>query len=427
MPAAVPKRRRLRRTWPQRLVIGFNLVVVLSCLGAGLAMSLAYDTVRTIKRVSLGSDVLDPVQPVSSDDVTSETFGADGPLPAENWLITGSDSREKGNCGITNPQYAGAFGSEEGSERSDTIMVLRIDPDSNFTAILSFPRDLYVKIGSRQNRINTAFRRDDPSLLIKTIKTNFGVPINHYANIDFCGFKDLVDAVGGVRVPFSNYARDRKTGLNVAPGCVAFDGQMALAFVRSRHYQVSTDGKKYVEDPASDWSRIRRQQYLLKRIAMKLVTEGIRTSPRALNRLVKVGTTYIEVDSTVPIRDLQQLASKMRTIDPALVQTYTFEGTGIVVDGAAVISPSMGSRNNKAVVAIFTGKAYPADVKTADQIAAEQGTTSTVAGIDLSTPTTKPRKGSTTTTEAPVPTVTIDPTKGAGANAFLPDADPSCL
>ena len=86
-------------------------------------------------------------------------------------------------------------------------MVFRVDPAAERVAVLSFPRDLYVTIAGTGNRarINSAYRRDEPQRLIDTIYENFGVGIDHFIQVDFCTFKTLVDAVGGVdravRVP----------------------------------------------------------------------------------------------------------------------------------------------------------------------------------------------------------------------------------
>ena len=80
-------------------------------------------------------------------------------------------------------------------ERSDTIMVMRIDPSTKQGAVLSFPRDLWVDIpGRAPNRINAAYIKDDPQRLIDTIYQNFGVPIDHYIQVDFCAFKTIVEA-----------------------------------------------------------------------------------------------------------------------------------------------------------------------------------------------------------------------------------------
>ena len=83
-------------------------------------------------------------------------------------------------------------------------MIMRVDPAASRVAVLSFPRDLYVTIAGSGNRarINSAYRRDDPQRLIDTIYENFGVGIDHFIQVDFCTFKTLVDAVGGVTVPF---------------------------------------------------------------------------------------------------------------------------------------------------------------------------------------------------------------------------------
>ncbi len=123
-------------------------------------------------------------------------------------------------------------------------------PSTDQVAVLSFPRDLYVTVdGGSKARINSAYRRDDPSRLQDTIFLNFQIPIDHYIQVDFCAFKRLVDGVGGVKVPFEYPARDTNTGLDVpASGgeCFEFDGDHALAYVRSRALRVP--GRRRMED-----------------------------------------------------------------------------------------------------------------------------------------------------------------------------------
>ena len=134
---------------------------------------------------------------------TTTTIDVSGDVAAKNYLIVGSDSRA---CIDPGSPYAGAFLTEGNDigDRSDTIMVLRVDPDESQAAILSFPRDLWVRIGSsnRKARINSAFDKEDPSRLVETIEQNFEIPVDHYIEVDFCAFKYLVDAVGGVKIPF---------------------------------------------------------------------------------------------------------------------------------------------------------------------------------------------------------------------------------
>ena len=223
----------------------------------------------------------------SVDDITGQpttTVDLSGSVKAENYLLVGSDSRA---CIDPSSPYAGAFLTEGNDigDRSDTIMLLRVDPDESQAAILSFPRDLWVKIGTsnRKSRINSAFDKGDPSRLVQTIELNFDIPVDHYIEVDFCAFKYLVDALGGVKIPFAYPTRDRFTGLDIpAPGCYSMSGDAALAYARSRHYQYEEDGH-WKEDGSSDRGRIRRQQDFIKRMLRKAVDRGgpVPTSPRS--------------------------------------------------------------------------------------------------------------------------------------------------
>src|SRR5688500_13505794 len=159
-----------------------------------------------------------------------------------NVLLVGSDSRKN-----ISKAEAKAFGSEKqvGGERSDTIIVLHVDPKAEKAAILSIPRDLYVPIAgtSRSAKINSAFE-GGPERLIATIRTSLGVEIAHYVQVDFIGFGGIVDAIDGVKVSFSRRARARQTGLNIPQaGCVELDGNKAVQYVRSREYQYYESGK----------------------------------------------------------------------------------------------------------------------------------------------------------------------------------------
>ena len=128
----------------------------------------------------------------------AETFPPADP-EAQNFLITGADNN---SCIDPDSPYAKAFGDRSTmGERSDTVMVMRVDPSTKRAAVLSFPRDLWVTIAGRnnKNRINDAYVRNDPTRLIETIALNFGVPIDHFIQIDFCAFKTIVDSVDGGR------------------------------------------------------------------------------------------------------------------------------------------------------------------------------------------------------------------------------------
>jgi len=109
-------------------------------------------------------------------------------------------------------------------------------------------------------------------VLQEVLNLNFGVQIDHYIQIDFCAFRRLVQAVGGVEIPFQYPARDKPSNGNPPlflveqTGCVNLDGDTALAYVRSRHYQYEDPpgSGHWVSDPTSDFGRISRQQDFLR-------------------------------------------------------------------------------------------------------------------------------------------------------------------
>jgi len=360
-------------------------------------------------------------------DDPSVTFPDGSSVDAQNWLITGSDNR---SCIDPKSPYAGAFlASDVGGERSDTIMVMRVDPKHNFSAILSFPRDLYVKIGgtSRQAKINSAYDGTDPTRLIATIYRDFGVPIHHWLNVDFCAFKQLVDAVGGVGISFAYPTRDLNTGLNIpVSGCAHMMGDEALAYVRSRHYQYST-GKKtksgrtqWISDPTGDFGRIRRQQQFVKVVAQKALDAGIR-NPKTFNQILNSVVNNIKLDDTLDNGDLLKLGSKLVHLDPNATKTYMFQGDLGLAGGESIVRiPTSGPSKtfNDAVIRIFQGKARPADVSEVDS-----PTSLPDATLGSTTPTTAPGETTTTVSNDDLDVITV---KEPAAFGIIPPVDPSC-
>jgi LCP family protein required for cell wall assembly len=131
--------------------------------------------------------------------------------------------------------------------RSDTIILVRLDPDKEATAVMSVPRDLKVHIpGYGKDRVNAAYELGGPRLTVKTVKKLFAKPgkpfkINHIVNVDFGGFRKVVDYIGGVYVDIDrDYFNDNSGGENFAtidvnPGYQKLKGQDALDYVRYRH------------------------------------------------------------------------------------------------------------------------------------------------------------------------------------------------
>ena len=304
---------------------------------------------------------------------------------AQNFLITGADN---GACIDPNSPYAGAFGDRENmGERSDTIMVLRVDPSSKRVAILSFPRDLYVEIADTGNksRINSAYERDDPQKLVDTIYGNFGISIDHYIQVDFCAFKTLVDAVGGVSVPFEYPTRDTHTGLNVPQaGCYAFDGEAALAYVRSRYYEYEDPAGSgdWHRDGTSDRGRISRQQDFLRRVLSSILDKGP-LNPTVARGLIRAATEDVVTDRDLTPAKMMEFAGVMNDVDPNSIVTYQIEATGRNINGASVLIPTIDGDNMQAVLSLFTGQTSLADMP--EQVfadtttAAPRGATTTIA------------------------------------------------
>lgn len=385
-----------------------NVVVVLACFVTAVAIFYGSEKANDRKVVTLarasGPKLTLPTatQPDGTPDQATEVTLVAGPvdMTARNFLITGSDN---GACVDPDSPYADAFGNRSGlGERADTIMILRLDPNTNASAVLSFPRDLWVKIAGRSSssRINSAFNRDDPNTLVETIWNNFGVPVDHYVNVDFCAFKQIVDAVGGVRVPFATGIRDRNTGLLIEdPGCHTFLGEEGLAYVRSRKLQYfDEDSRKWREDPAADRGRISRQQDFLRRALQKALDVGA-GSPTVAKQLIDAGLEFVILDDQLTPGKLLELAQAMRDLDPNTMKTYQIEGTGKMINGNSVIEPNIKSESMKAVLAVFKGEARLVDAppqlvedptSTTTTTRAPSGSTTSVTGTTTSTTTLPP-------------------------------------
>lgn len=232
---------------------------------------------------------------VDLDDVLAANVG-----PAENYLLVGSDSRENVD---PDADDAGLFLGEATGEgnRSDTIMILRRDPDYG-ASLLSIPRDLWVPIAGTgdSGKINWAYV-GGPRRLAETITQALGIPIHHYVEVDFGGFQRLVDEIGGVEICVDYAVQDLGSGLALQPGCQTLTGQMALAYARSRSYEEFRDGE-WVSDNRFDFGRIDRQQHFLRTAANKLMEE-LRSNPLRLGNLLDVVAGVVRIDANVNVFD----------------------------------------------------------------------------------------------------------------------------
>ena len=314
-------------------MISLNVFLIVVCLVTAGTLQYLYRKVSHIGRVELGNSL------TPSDDAALKG--------AENILIVGVDSGE--GLDPNDPVLIG----RPGGIRSDTIMILRLDPASDKAQLLSLPRDLWVPIAGRSghDRINSAIQ-GGPRRLVETIKNDFGIPINHYIEMNFLAFRKVVEAIDGVPIYFSTPVRDRMTGLDVQdPGCITLDPVQALAFARSRDYEYYDKGRWHT-DPTGDLGRISRQQEFIRRVIRRAIDKGAR-NPAVLNDLIDAGTSALHLDPTVTPADLIEIGKRFRDFNPDNLETYSLPVVGANKGGASVVL--MQTNEAEPILNVFRG------------------------------------------------------------------------
>jgi LCP family protein required for cell wall assembly len=213
-----------------------------------------------------------------------------------------------------------ATGDRSG-HRTDTIMVLRIDPEAKRITGINFPRDLYVPLcdGSQQ-KINAAVFVGGPNCLVKTVREFAGVRIDHFIQVDFEGFVDIVNAVNGVTMYLEEPMQDPKAHLDLSAGCVTLDGENALGFVRTR--------------ADTDFGRIARQQRFLKELADEATSLDVVANPVRLYQMVDAVGDMLTVDDSLSMGTMRDFALTLRGIESdhinmATIPTVSDNSTGL--------------------------------------------------------------------------------------------------
>ncbi len=293
----MPRRRRPVRLFLQRLLIALCTASVLMA-GGVLAVNYVINTkLSSVSRVGLRT-----------------ARHSTGP---ENFLVVGSDTRA---FTAGNKSLQQQFGNEAGNggQRSDTMMVVRVDPDRSTTLVVSFPRDLWVQIpGVGLSKINAAYNAG-PQKVIDMLKQDFNIDINHFVQVDFQSFQGVVNAIGTIPVYVQYPARDNQTGLyQPIAGCEQFSGADALAYVRSREleYYSPTRDEWLPADGVPDINRIARQQQFIKRLAGIAVKSSL-SNPLTANTIVNRVLKNVTVDSSLSKSDILSLVDAFRTINP---------------------------------------------------------------------------------------------------------------
>lgn len=298
----VPRR---RRRWPW---VAMWAAILIVGAGAGLAVASYQLLDNTLEKASPDIELVQEAQKAVDPDVPGEPV---------NILLIGSDKR------------AGKEGAGDPG-RSDSLILLRMDGDRGFISMLSFPRDLYVNIPGRgMDKINASFSAGGPAKTIETIKSLTGQPINYFVNIDFEGFRKLVDQVGGVYLDVDRkYFNKNVAGdgiddyeeIDLKPGYQRLGGEDALDYVRYRH----TD---------SDFARIARQQAFLSEL--KRQTNRFGNLPE-----IPAYASIFADNITTNVRSVPRLLGIMEqaiTTDKDRIARNSISGTPTMRNGASIV------------------------------------------------------------------------------------------
>ncbi|WLQ66025.1 LCP family protein [Streptomyces glycanivorans] len=228
-----------------------------------------------------------------------------------NYLIVGSDSRE----GMTAEDKKKLHtGSAEG-KRTDSMMILH--DGSNGPTLISLPRDSNVEIPSfvgsesgkkfagtgRTTKLNAAYAEDGPELLVRTVEFNTGLRIDHYVEIGFGGFAQIVDAIGGVELDIPKAFKDKKSGADFQAGKQTLNGEQSLAFVRTRYAFAG-----------SDLDRTKNQQKFLAALASQTATPSTILNPFKLYPTMGAGLDTLIVDKDMSLWSLGNMFFAMKGV-----------------------------------------------------------------------------------------------------------------
>ncbi|OQR59565.1 transcriptional regulator [Streptomyces maremycinicus] len=229
-----------------------------------------------------------------------------------NFLIVGSDSRE----GMSAEEKKELHTGSADGKRTDSMMILHTG--SNGDTLISLPRDSDVEIPSfvgsesgktykgtgRHTKLNAAYAEDGPELLVRTVEFNTGLRIDHYVEIGFAGFANIVDSVGGVEIDIPQDIKDTKSGADLKKGKQTLNGEEALAFVRTRYALAG-----------SDLDRTKNQQKFLAALANQVATPGTVLNPFKLYPTMSAGLDTLIVDKDMGLYDLGSMFFAMKGVN----------------------------------------------------------------------------------------------------------------
>jgi len=246
------------------------------------------------------------------------------PTSAINLLLVGSDNR----AGLTRAQIRELWvgGTEVAAgARSDTMLLIHISKARDSAVIVSLPRDSLVTIPehissadstktvpARQNKLNAAFNFGGAPLLISTLENATGLRIDHYIEINFLGFKNIIDALGGIDVCINKSINDKKSNLVLDAGLQTLDGIQALKYVRARYF-----------DGLGDIGRMKRQQEFMSAVLRKATSTGTLLNPIKLVNFFNAAIKTVTTDEELSKNDLLTLGKQLKNLSANKVRTLT--------------------------------------------------------------------------------------------------------
>jgi LCP family protein required for cell wall assembly len=345
-PTPIEGRRPARR----RVLVGVGVLVVVVLAATATVVWWAdrqFAAIPTFAEsapgyVDVGDDGTLP--PDTAADATGTTIGEltsgiDGPTPVVpsgprgvTYLVFSTGSRGLDASDAQHLQIP-ADRASMADGLTDSIMLAVVYPATGQVGELSIPRDLYIpQIG---DRINTIYNRSGPRALAVLVAKITGMPVDHMVAVNFSAFGDLTDAVGGVDLWVDGPARDLNTGFHADhSGCMHMDAATALAFARSRHWEVGDGVTWRLDASADDFGRIRRQQRLIRAAGRKLAT------PAGIGKLSSVAAVAqrdLIVDPDLDLRDASSTALGLLRSDQTTIQTFSYAGTPGWAGAASVV------------------------------------------------------------------------------------------
>lgn len=247
-------------------------------------------------------------------------------------LVMGSDSRAGKND---------EYGKDEGGARSDTAMVVHVYKGRKKASVVSIPRDTLIQRpdctkgdtnipGAQRTMFNTAFEVGGPACAVKTVESISGIRMDHFIEVDFTGFKKLIDALGGVDITTSKPIDDNKSHLHLQPGKHTLDGEQSLGLVRTRHGVPGGDG--------SDLGRIQLQQTFIKALMNQVKNVGLLTNPAKLYDVADTATKAITTDTDLnSVSELTGLAKSLGSLGSQNINMVTLPVTYDTVNPDRVV------------------------------------------------------------------------------------------